>query len=132
MSAPLGKDQGSDYQRSDDQPSDYQRSDYQRPGRRWLCGRSDAPCALGPAATGGCRGMAECQPQRRQQRWYCNRPPHQGDSCEHGPQADGRCGRQHPPCVPRRSSDGLYRRALTLVLALALGLVVLGLGLGWW
>ena len=113
-------------------PREHRNADYQRPNRRWLCGRDDAPCSSGPGLAGDCRGMAECRPVKRQQRWYCNRPPHRGDACKHGPQADGRCGRQQPPCVPRRSSDALRRLVLTLVLALSLGLVVLGLGLGWW
>jgi hypothetical protein len=107
-------------------------SDYRRPNRRWLCGRNGAACARGPGVAGGCRGVAACRPQKRQQRWHCQRPAHLGDHCQYGPLADGRCGLQHPPCLPRRSSDGLRQLLVTLVLALSLGVALLGLGLGWW
>ncbi|WP_193171477.1 hypothetical protein [Nisaea nitritireducens] len=104
-------------------------SSYDRPDRQWRCGRLalGQPCPHGPDAAGACRGMADCAPIRRGDRWHCTRPQSVGGPCDAGPAPDGRCSFQRPPCVPVRSLSALRRRVTRLVVVAAIGLVMIGL-----
>ena len=102
---------------------------YDRPDRQWRCGRLalGQSCPHGPDAAGACRGMADCAPVRRGDRWHCTRPQSAGGPCDAGPAPDGRCSVQRPPCVPVRSLGALRRRVTRLVIVAVIGLVMIAL-----
>jgi len=104
-------------------------SSYDRPDRQWRCGRLalGQPCPHGPDAAGACRGMTDCAPVRRGDRWHCTRPQSAGGPCDAGPAPDGRCSVQRPPCIPVRSLSALRRRVTRLVVVAVIGLVMIAL-----
>lgn len=111
------------------QKFDHHSSSYERPDRAWICGHADEgiECRLGPDGRGRCRAAAVCAPMRRGSSWVCTRAAEAGGPCSEGPLPDGRCCRQVPPCVPRRSSRAKERSLVLWAFAVTLGIVALGL-----
>lgn len=112
------------------QSFDFRRSPYERPNHTWVCGRTDAPCKVGPDARGRCRATAECRPRFDGNRWVCTRSRDAGGDCADGPRPDGSCACPIPPCQPVRSvraKRGLVTRWAT-VAALGLAVVLLAGG----
>ncbi|MDJ0944869.1 MAG: hypothetical protein QNJ30_15480, partial [Kiloniellales bacterium] len=107
------------------QSFDFDRSPYQRVSDQWVCGYAaeGRPCRLGPTAKGRCQSRSECEPRHDGERWLCTRSEEQGGPCEQGPDRDGGCCQQRPPCVPqaslrrKRGKVTFWATALTLALA---------------
>ncbi|MDB6115334.1 MAG: hypothetical protein JWQ62_2279 [Lacunisphaera sp.] len=107
----------------------YNRKLYDRPQDEWTCGRAaeGCPCILGPGKNGECRATGQCLPAKKGDRWVCTRAISLGAACEPGPQPDGTCGCQVPPCRPQRSLRAQRGRFTWLIVSLALGVVLLAL-----
>jgi len=85
-------------------------STYERPESKYRCGRIklwQRPCWQGPDADGRCGGVAECNPLRRGDRFYCTRPQRAGGACQEGPLPDGECAHKRPACIPALSTRRL-------------------------
>lgn len=102
-------------------------ADYDRPNRSWRCGRlaGGRPCPRGPDAVGTCRGVTDCAPMRRGDRWHCTRSASAGGPCQTGPSPDGQCATQRPPCAPVRSLSVWRRRVTRMAVVVMIGLVLI-------
>jgi hypothetical protein len=115
---------------------DFTTSQYERPNRKWVCGHAvdGKPCQIGPDARGRCCNVAECQPRREGDRWFCTRPNSAGGVCMPGPNSDGGCGCPIPPCVPVRSLRAGRSLVVRWSVIAAIGFVAIAIGsagLGW-
>ena len=95
---------------------------YERPSANWQCNHADGSrCWLGPNHLGVCGATPDCIPQKKEDRWICNRSHHRGGPCTHGPTPQGKCSCVQAKCSPQRSLRG-KRGVFTLcVVALTLG-----------
>ncbi len=105
-------------------PLRFKANRYERPNQGWVCGRAGEGhgCPLGPDARGNCRASGECNPAKRDDRWYCTRNEAQGGKCSEGPLPDGVCAHLIPPCQPVPSLRRARGSVVWLVIALTAGL----------
>lgn len=99
-------------------------SAYSRPNQRWVCGKQPqgCPCHIGPDEKGNCRATYECQPIKRNDRFYCTRSKQLGGQCDNGPLQDGRCCTAIEKCIPIQSV-----RSKRASLAYAAAILTLGM-----
>ncbi|MBF0280888.1 MAG: hypothetical protein HQM13_24055 [SAR324 cluster bacterium] len=103
----------------------FKESSYEYPSQDWICGwaADGHPCPAGPGAQGHCQTKYECEPSRRGDRWFCNRPEHLGEKCT--PDSQGICARLIPPCQPVRSARAKRGVLVKNTIALTLGLFLI-------
>ncbi|MGJ8654325.1 MAG: hypothetical protein ACSHX8_13785 [Opitutaceae bacterium] len=101
---------------------------YNRPTAKWECGHATdgcTTCPLGPSSKGQCRASGECQPQLKDDRYYCTRPKNLGGPCSEGPLPDGGCANIIPPCNPTLSTRALRGRVCLIVAITTIALLIL-------
>lgn len=99
-------------------------SSYERPGQKWVCGKQPrgCPCHIGPDEKGNCRASHECEPVKKDDRWYCTRSKQLGGKCKNGPLPDGSCCTRIEKCTPI-----LSHRSRRAALAYAASVLTLGI-----
>lgn len=101
-------------------------SSYERPNQKWVCGKQPQGCAchIGPDEHGNCRATHECEPVKKDDRWYCTRSRQLGGKCEKGPLPDGSCCNSVEKCTPilshRSRRAGIAYAAAVLTLGVIL------------
>jgi hypothetical protein len=110
----------------DENKFSHNRNRYDRPGFPYRCGRGVLwlkQCHQGPTIKGLCGGKTECSPHLEEDRWVCNRPKVAGGPCKDGPTLEGKCCKQHPPCVPKHNLKTYRKRLVILIVGVIFALI---------